>query len=88
MFECPKQFRASHFTLKLMDIDSEHLGIPDTDYKCVVRMPSEEFARIVKQIGIMGDTVKISASKEGVKFSVGGDIGMLGFPLLYYCCSC
>lgn len=84
----------SYFTIKLMDIDSEHLGIPDTEYKCVVTMPANEFQvfagllvqppfalspatfslpamfsqRIVREISIIGDTVKISASKEGVKF--------------------
>src|ERR1700704_4896508 len=51
------------------------IGIPDTEYKCVVRMGSGEFQRIVREIGIMGDTVKISASKDGVKFSVQGDMG-------------
>jgi proliferating cell nuclear antigen len=52
-----------------MDIDSEHLGIPDTEYKCVVKMPSAEFKRICTEITVMGDTVKISASKDGVKVS-------------------
>jgi len=75
MFESPKQTRISQFSLKLMDIDSEHLGIPDTEYKCVVKMPAEEFQRICREMTIMGDTVKISATKEGVKFSVSGDIG-------------
>jgi len=75
MFESPKQTRISHFSLKLMDIDAEHLGIPDTEYKCVVKMSSAEFQRIVKEISIIGDTVKISASKEGVKFAVSGDMG-------------
>lgn len=42
------QTRISHFTLKLMDIDSEHLGIPDTDYKVVIQMPSDEFQRICR----------------------------------------
>lgn len=70
-----EQNRISHFSLKLMDIDSEHLGIPDTQYKCIVKMPSAEFKRIVSEIAIIGDTVKISASKEGVKFSVSGDMG-------------
>lgn len=51
------------------------LGIPDTEYKCVVKMPSGEFQRIVREIAIIGDTVKISASKDGVKFSVAGDMG-------------
>jgi len=75
MFEAPKQARISHFSLKLMDIDSEHLGIPDTEYKCVVKMPSSEFQRICREISVIGDTVKIAASKEGVKFSVSGDMG-------------
>ena len=75
MFESPKQTRISHFSLKLMDIDSEHLGIPTTEYKCVVKMPSAEFKRIVGEIAIIGDTVRISASKDGVKFAVSGDMG-------------
>jgi proliferating cell nuclear antigen len=75
MFENSAQTRVSHFSLKLMDIDSEHLGIPDTEYKCVVKMPATEFQRICREIAIIGDTVKISASKEGVKFSVTGDLG-------------
>ena len=40
------QSRISQFTLKLMDIDSENLAIPNQDYKCEIKMPSEEFKRI------------------------------------------
>ena len=75
MFESPKQTRISHFSLKLMDIDSEHLGIPPTDYKCVVKMPSAEFQRIVRELAVMGDTVRMSTSKDGIKFAVAGDMG-------------
>jgi len=28
------------FSLKLMDIDSEHLAIPETEYSATVRMPA------------------------------------------------
>ena len=38
-------------------------------------MPSAEFKRICSEITVIGDTVKISASKDGVKFSVSGDLG-------------
>ena len=31
--------RKQDITLKLMDIDTEHLGIPDTKYSAVVVMP-------------------------------------------------
>jgi proliferating cell nuclear antigen len=84
-----------------MDIDSEHLGIPDTDYKAVVKMPAGEFQRIMRDLSTIGDTgisvlqrlllgveqlmilvghcfvaVSISCTKEAVKFSVTGDIGV------------
>jgi len=67
--------RVSEFEMKLMDIDSEHLGIPETEYKAVVTMPSGEFQRIVRDLGIIGDTVGIGCEKDGVRFSVTGDLG-------------
>ncbi|XP_078175524.1 proliferating cell nuclear antigen-like [Carex rostrata] len=75
MFENPKHDRISDFEMKLMDIESEHLHIPDTSYEATVRMPSQEFARICKDLSTIGDTVVISITKEGVKFSVSGAIG-------------
>jgi proliferating cell nuclear antigen len=75
MFENQNADRISDFELKLMDIDSEHLGIPDTDYKCTVQMPSHEFQRICRDLAILGDTVTIAVTKEGVKFSVAGEMG-------------
>ncbi|KAK1289671.1 Proliferating cell nuclear antigen [Acorus calamus] len=75
MFESPKQDKISDFEMKLMDIQSEHLRIPEAEYQSIVRMPSQEFARICKDLSSIGDTVVISVTKEGVKFSTRGDIG-------------
>ncbi|KAF4387979.1 hypothetical protein F8388_005596 [Cannabis sativa] len=75
MFESPTQDKIADFEMKLMDIDSEHLGIPEAEYHAIVRMPSSEFARICKDLSSIGDTVVISVTKEGVKFSTRGDIG-------------
>ena len=58
-----------------MDIDSEHLGIPDNEYDATVSLPSSEFQRIVKDLSTLGDTVEISVTKDAVKFSTTGDIG-------------
>jgi proliferating cell nuclear antigen len=58
-----------------MEIDAEQLGIPDTPYKCNIKMPSEEFQRIVRDLQVLGDTCTISCTKEGVRFSVTGNIG-------------
>merc|ERR1711881_581213 len=75
MFESPNQEKISDFELKLMVIDSEHLGIPETEYSAEGTMPSGEFSKICKDLTTFGDTVTIAANKEGVKFSVSGDIG-------------
>lgn len=69
------QDKISDFEMKLMDIDSEHLGIPEAEYHAIVKMPSSEFARICRDLSSIGDTVVISVTKEGVKFSTKGDIG-------------
>jgi len=67
--------RSSNFELKLMDIDSENLGIPDTTYDAIVKMPAVEFQRIVRDLGSVGDTLTIKVTKEAVEFSTKGDIG-------------
>jgi proliferating cell nuclear antigen len=75
VFESEKQERLSEFDLKLMDIDSEHLGIPDNDYDATVKLPAGEFQRIVKDLATIGDTVEIAVTKDAVQFSTHGDIG-------------
>ncbi len=75
MFETESQDRVADFELKLMDIDSEAMGIPDTEYKCIIHMPSGEFQRIIRDLQVIGDTCIIACTKEGVRFSVQGDIG-------------
>lgn len=61
--------------MKLMDIDTEHLGIPDTVYDAEVTMPSTEFARIIRDLKELGESVKIEVNKDGIRFSADGDIG-------------
>merc|ERR1719220_659027 len=75
IFKSPEEDRVSHFSLKLMEIDSEHLGIPDTEYKTTVKMPSSEFQRICRDLAVLGDTLTIGVSKNDVQFSVSGEIG-------------
>jgi len=75
MFESAKQDKISDFELKLIEIETDVLGIPDTEYKAVIKMPASEFQRICRDLTILGDTVVIAVTKEGVKFSVSGDMG-------------
>jgi len=81
MFESEKQDRITDVDLKLMSIESEHLGIPDQDYSAETSMPSSEYQRIVRDLSSIGDTVNISATKEGIKFSAMGDIGTANITL-------
>jgi hypothetical protein len=84
----PEHDKISDFDLKLMEIESDSLGIPETEYKAVVNMPSAELQvsvaifvlpaidrflssqRICRDLSVLGDTVTIAVTKEGVKFSV------------------
>jgi len=67
--------RIADFDLKLMQIESEHMEIPDQQYKVTVRLPSAEFQKICRDLKEFGETMQIKASKEGITFSVQGDIG-------------
>merc|ERR1711966_487343 len=66
----------SDFALKLLDIESEQLGIPEgMQYPCVVKMPAGELQKICRDLKEFGDSIRICATKDGVKFTVAGDIG-------------
>ena len=43
-------FQVSDYEMKLMNLDQEHLGIPETDYAAVIKLPSSEFQRIIKDL--------------------------------------
>ncbi|OQO00325.1 Proliferating cell nuclear antigen [Cryoendolithus antarcticus] len=74
-FESPESDRLSEYDIKLMDIDQEHLGIPDTEYAATITLPSSEFSRITRDLSALSESVAIECTKEGVKFTCTGDIG-------------
>jgi proliferating cell nuclear antigen PCNA len=43
VFDDTKKDKQQECNMKLMDLDTEHLGIPDQEYSCKVTMPSAEF---------------------------------------------
>lgn len=55
-------------------------------------MPSGEFARICRDLSQFGESIVITCTKEGVKFSASGDIGTANVKVrsynhaLYRCC--
>ncbi|XP_015605880.1 proliferating cell nuclear antigen [Cephus cinctus] len=81
VFESPNRDKISEYEMKLINLDQEHLGIPETLYSCVVKMPSQEFARICRDLSQFGDAMTIACSKEGIKFSAAGDYGTANVKL-------
>ncbi|KAI9877897.1 MAG: hypothetical protein M1830_001810 [Pleopsidium flavum] len=75
VFESSESDRLSEYDIKLMDIDQEHLGIPETEYAATISMPSAEFQKICRDLMALSESVSIEATKEGVKFACTGDIG-------------
>lgn len=50
--------KISEYELKLMDIDSEHLGIPETAYDAIIHMSSSEFQRICRDLTQISESGK------------------------------
>merc|ERR1712079_950764 len=67
--------RIADFDLKLMQIESEHMEIPEQHYKVSAKLPSAEFQKICRDLKEFGETMQVKASKEGITFSVQGDVG-------------
>merc|ERR1712061_632691 len=76
-FQCEggEDDRIADFDLKLMQIESEHMEIPEQQYKVVAKLPSGEFQRICRDLKEFGETMQVKATKEGITFSVQGDMG-------------
>merc|ERR1711971_1413841 len=76
-FQCESsgEDRIADFDLKLMQIESEHMEIPEQHYKVLVKLPSSEFQKICRDLKELGETMPVQASKEGIRFSVQGDVG-------------
>ncbi|CAG8459284.1 2035_t:CDS:2 [Acaulospora morrowiae] len=75
IFESPTNERVSEYELKLMDIDQEHLSIPDTEYDATIIMPSAEFQRICRDLTVVSESVSIDVTKESIKFTAEGEVG-------------
>ncbi|OWF52628.1 proliferating cell nuclear antigen-like [Mizuhopecten yessoensis] len=85
IFESANNEKVSDYAMKLLDLDTEQLGIPDTEYSCVVKLPSAEFQRICRDLSQIGESIIVCCTKEGVKFSASGDLGTGNVKLAQNC---
>jgi len=75
LFEAQNEAEVAEYEIKLMNLDSEYLGIPDTTYNVTIKMPANKFQRICRDLSQIGDAVTISCAKDGVRFGATGDLG-------------
>lgn len=80
-FESLNKERTADYELRLLNLEQEHLGIPETDYACVVHLPSTEFARICRDLSAFSESVVIACNKDGIKFSANGEMGSVNIKL-------
>ncbi|KAF8514241.1 proliferating cell nuclear antigen [Hysterangium stoloniferum] len=73
IYEAKNSDRVAEYDMKLMDIDTDALGIPDTEYEARVTMSAVEFGRICRDLSQLGESVRIEVSKEGVRFASDGE---------------
>lgn len=74
-FENSTSDRFFEFSLSLMDIEVEHLAIPESEPDAVITLSSAEFSRICRDLTQFGDTVKISVTGKTITFAVAGNTG-------------
>lgn len=76
--------RTTEFELRRLDIENDILQIPDVEYSASIKMPATELARLVKDMGAIGENcrIKIRGGGGGVMFSVDGDIGRASFGVV------
>jgi proliferating cell nuclear antigen len=55
-----------HFELPLIDIEEETMDIPEIEYAAELAMHSSQFADIVAQLKMFGDTMEVQCSEERI----------------------
>lgn len=55
-----------HFELPLIDIEEETMHIPDIEYAAEMAMQSTQFADIIAQLKMFGDTMEVQCSEERI----------------------
>ena len=58
--------RIAEYDMKLMAIDSDTLGIPETEYEPRVTMASSEFTRIVRDLSQLDESIRIEVARKAL----------------------
>lgn len=61
------------FQLKLMDVDVEKLEVPATEFESVIRFPSIDFQKLIRDMKQVDDEIEIKSTGNQLIFSVKAD---------------
>ena len=74
-FQSSEGKRTSNFNIKLMDIDSEHLSVPEMECDATILVASGEYQRVIHDLITLGDNVTFEVDEDSFSLSTKGDIG-------------
>ena len=55
-----------YFEIPLMDIDSEHLSVPEQEYTLDIEFDSKKFKKIVDELSLIGERVNIKCNENEI----------------------
>lgn len=58
-----------HFQCPLVDIESETMNIPDIEYAAEFTLPSGNFATLINQLKLFGDTLDVDCGEEKIQMT-------------------
>lgn len=58
-----------HFRCPLVDLDSETMVIPDTEYTAEFTLPSATFSTLIQQLKMFGDCLDIECTEEKIQLA-------------------
>ena len=74
-FTCDKKdVYNNFFQLPIIDLDMEHLGIPETEYDLDIGMKSKSFKLLIDQLSNFGDVMNISYQNDEFKLQSTNDV--------------
>jgi proliferating cell nuclear antigen len=65
------------FEMPLMNIDSEHLQVPETEHEADISILSDEFADLIGQLSIFGDDLQVVCNMETINLTANGEMGKM-----------
>lgn len=76
VFISPDDDRIADFEMSAMSLEVDAVGVPPfEDSHTLVKLPSAELKKAITDLKEFGDFLRVSTTKEGIKFNSEGDIG-------------